>query len=315
MNTKKIVEAKIFVFFANFFLTYAKISYMKKIADELIKNFEKYRLDRVFRLNEVQGAKKEVSEMFAQLNDITLNNEYDPSHKVYIHAQHILSLFAETVGGFKELKAFTQLYERFENEFMPSYPPMSPVTTSFNMYYFLFDLRLGSFRETISTIFYTMTKNWKLGEMLKPALMQCDRSSLRFYEHCGFRDDMIELEDIFTNEKKLVVNPSNYKGEAGEIWLVRLLPNLDAVYDYKIAVTTPYIIRLYGAEDWLQFFARQDIYQDENNGNERYHNFMKFNLDKRFWFNYVLDAYVDHTDGCIYLTGLPDIKGTKPHEL
>ncbi len=89
---------------------------------------------------------------------------------------------------------------------------------------------------------------------------------------------------------------------------MRMVPNLDKVYDYGITITTPYVIVNYGEEDWKNFYKRQKV-------EKREYSFMKKNPDFKYWHDYIMDAYVNYTPNCIYLTGMPDIKGSKPHEM
>ena len=56
---------------------------------------------------------------------------YDPLHAVYIAVQNITSVFAECVSVLPELKSYYKTVGDAEEEYMPSGPPMSPLTTSY----------------------------------------------------------------------------------------------------------------------------------------------------------------------------------------
>ena len=56
---------------------------------------------------------------------------YDPQHVLYIAAQNFASAFAESIGEFGEFDEFSEQAARAEDEYMPSAPPMSPITNSF----------------------------------------------------------------------------------------------------------------------------------------------------------------------------------------
>ena len=87
------------------------------------------------------------------------------------------------------------------------------------------------------------------------------------------------------------------------------------MYDYHITLTTPYVIIKYSEKDWLDFFQRQGIRKGGLGFEDTYYDFMKYNADFKYWHNYIMDGYVNYRSNCIYLTGIPDIKGSKPHEL
>jgi len=45
---------------------------------------------------------------------------------------------------------------------------------------------------------------------------------------------------------------------------------------------------------------------------KKQYRFFKYNSDFKYWHNYIMDGYVNYTENSIYLTGMPDIKGSKP---
>ena len=55
----------------------------------------------------------------------------DPIHAAYAFMQNFTSLFAEDVSQFREMKAWADAVAKAEEEYMPSGPPMSPLTGSY----------------------------------------------------------------------------------------------------------------------------------------------------------------------------------------
>ena len=55
----------------------------------------------------------------------------DPIHAVYAFVQNITSFFAEGVSELPEMKKYAKYAGAAEEEYMPSGPPMSPLTASF----------------------------------------------------------------------------------------------------------------------------------------------------------------------------------------
>src|SRR6058998_251576 len=65
----------------------------------------------------------------------------DPVHAVYAFVQNITSFFAEGVSQLPETKKYAKIVIKAEDEYLPSGPPMSPLTTSFFTTWALYDLR------------------------------------------------------------------------------------------------------------------------------------------------------------------------------
>src|SRR5438445_13883511 len=56
---------------------------------------------------------------------------FDPVHAVYVFVQNITSFFAEGVSELPEMKKYSKIVAKAEDEYMPSGPPFSPLTASF----------------------------------------------------------------------------------------------------------------------------------------------------------------------------------------
>ena len=67
----------------------------------------------------------------------------DPCFAVYTHAQALVSIAAEHLSATKEARQFTRIVSEVEDIYMPSYPPMSPVTSSHFAMWSLFDVQFG----------------------------------------------------------------------------------------------------------------------------------------------------------------------------
>jgi hypothetical protein len=289
---------------------------MSKISEILIREFKKKKnLIKIIDFSEAKKAREELFKFNSGLSKIAKDKEIDPSYKVYIQIQNMLSYFAEELAVFKELRDFSNKVEKLEFEFMPAYPPISPITNSYFGYFCLCDLRFGKKKETISTIFKDIGIEYNFENLFIKAIDNLIQSSMRFYLCVKVEDGLVELKDILTGEKEICVSTTNYLGKPGEIWFVRLVPNLDEKFDYKIVLTTPYIVMGQKEEDWLKFFERQGIKKGDLDLDTKILRKMKYNIDLKYWLNYIMDAYVNYESNCIFLTGIPDIKGSKPHEM
>ena len=56
---------------------------------------------------------------------------HDPLHAAYVAAQNFTSYFAEAVSQFPEFDPYCQIVGPAQDEYMPSSPPMSPLTMSY----------------------------------------------------------------------------------------------------------------------------------------------------------------------------------------
>ena len=76
---------------------------------------------------------------------------HDPLHAPYIAAQNFSSFFAEAVSQFPEFDPYCNIVGPAQDEYMPSSPPMSPLTMSYFTTWAFFDVRFGPNGETIGT--------------------------------------------------------------------------------------------------------------------------------------------------------------------
>lgn len=288
---------------------------MTKISETLIKKIDRSIKSKVFEIHDIQHLKNVKSELNILIQKIYSNPDYDPVFKIYIIAQNILSVFIEEVSKFKEFNKFNKDFHELEYEFMPAGPPMSPLTKSYFTYWLFFDYKLGKKKETIGSLFLEISKTFNIDEKIIKAVKYLNDSYMSFYQVIEINRKLIKLKELITDNVVDCICPSGYKGNNKDIIYARIVPNLFDRNDYSIIVTTPYIIILYQMEDWVSFFNRQGINKSDNNYVRKFINFLKYGHNLNYWNNYIMDAYVNHTDNCIYLTGIPDIKGSKPHEL
>ena len=69
--------------------------------------------------------------------------DHHPAHAIYIYAQNQVSVMSEQLTALKEMDRFVKLIAKAEDEYMPSGPPMSPLTPSFFTCWAFFDACVG----------------------------------------------------------------------------------------------------------------------------------------------------------------------------
>ena len=285
------------------------------ISSKLIKGLKNNNFNKVVNLSEFIYVKEQLSDIECNLKKHFKEYQYDPSHKIYLYTQNILSLFAEEFSITKEFNEYYDIVLKIEDDFMPEGPPMSPLTATYFTFWCFCDLRFGIEKETVGIIFYDLANENLFDELLLKSIEKLNLSYMGFYVHNGFDNDLILLKEILTNKEFSCICPAGYKGKKGEIWFVRIVPNIDRIYNYQIILTTPYVIINFNEKDWLSYFQRQSIIKDDINYLEKLYQFLKYNSDHIYWHNYIMDAYVNSSYDRIYLTGIPDLKGSKPHEI
>jgi hypothetical protein len=238
---------------------------------------------------------------------------HDPLHAVYIAVQNITSVFSECVSVLPEMAAYYNIVGAAEEEYMPSGPPMSPLTTSFFTTWAFFDFRFGGDKETIGTCLIDLSDQLGIDPSMVEAVRRFQESRMGIYEHFGTVGGKIGLEELVTGRRFSCICPAGYRGRPGELWYVRLCPPLLEEMDYHVAMTTPYILLGAGKSDWIAFLKRTMVQCDGPNDPIRLHNLLKYGLEPNYWNEFVFLAYHNFQRDAVFLTGIPDMKATLPH--
>ena len=237
---------------------------------------------------------------------------FDPVHAIYVFVQNISSYFAEGVSHLPEMKAFAKIYTKAEDEYMPSGPPMSPLTTSFFTAWGFYDLRFDG-TDTLAKCQIDANDLICMNPDQLDALKKLADSRMGVYEHVGMEGTHIRLRELVTNAEFACHCASGNSGRSGELWYVRLLPPLmPKLAHYHIAFTTPYIL-MAGKEDWLQFFRRTLSQSGVGTESEALHRLLKYGPEPNYWNEFVFKAYHHDQGNAIFLAGIPDLKATLPH--
>ena len=237
----------------------------------------------------------------------------EPVHAAYAFIQNLTSFFSEEVSQLPEMKKFTKIVAKAEDEYMPSGPPMSPLTLSFFTTWAFYDLRFDG-TDTLGSCLIEANDVVCMSPDQLDALKKLAASRMGIYEHIGFDGRHLRLRELITNDELVCHNGSGYRGQQGELWYVRLLPPpLPELATYHIAFTTPYILIGNGKDEWTQFLRRNMVrFKADDERGSLYH-LLKYGLDLNYWNEFVFKAYHHHSAQAIFLTGIPDLRGTLPH--
>lgn len=286
---------------------------MGKIAKELKKNFLLHINKKVVNIAELRKAKQEAAQSFEAIK--SFRDDFDPTvcdpfYLAYISTYSLVSHCMYDLANLKEMSSFKKISMAQEDLYMPSGPPMSPLTDSYYQSWECFDLTFGPDKETLATIFLDLVDILKISQDEIDLINALSVSRMGVYQVCQIIDKKILLKELITKTEQWCVCVAGYKGKVGELWFVRILPPptkyLDYI-DYSIVLTTPYVLRNSSEKNWNDFFLRNNV--DKIN----YHTFMKQGPSMNYWNEFIFYGYLNYITEAVFLSGIPDKENTLPH--
>jgi hypothetical protein len=238
--------------------------------------------------------------------------EFGISYSSYITVQNILSVLFEYFFNEDRFDSeFIDILEKAIDIYMPDGPPVSPLTKTYFSYWSFVDARYKK-GKTFAEYILKNIKALQFPKDWTQPLENLSASRMGIYEHLGFTEDKkIILGELVTENEICTINAAGYRGKRGDLCLVRVVLPL-ASNDTNIIVTTPYILCGHSKQNWIDYFKRQGIY---NGDAEMMNKFMKNWPSNYYWHEFIFQAYLGYESSHIYLKGMPDIRGTKPHEM
>ena len=295
------------------------------IAAKVLHNLDKIKRGKIIDFNAIKKAKEYQTQLQKEHASKDFS-ELNPLHALYADTQHCISDFIEQLSNLPESRLLNERYDEAEDIYLPSGPPMSPLTHSYFFCWAAFDMCVGIKKETYATIMLEFYKALKADPNLIQVIKCMQSSRMGLYRHESYDGKFVYFRELYTNKTIKAHIGSRYNGVPGEIWLVRLLPDPFGDADYSIAFTTPYVIIkaqpgmtrfnttiFYAEEEWFDFIKRSLSKMKVKDLEAAYHDFMKYGLNKHYWPEYISDGYVNNTENLIWLTGFPDKPETLPH--
>lgn len=272
---------------------------------------------------QVGDLRRQVAMDFAQVpKDVKtvkalVRSGHDPLHAAYVAAQNFTSFFAEAVSQFPEFDSYCQIVGPAQDEYMPSSPPMSPLTMSYFTTWAFFDVRFGPDGETIGTCLLDVAELLGMDSFMAETIRRFSDSRMGIFEQCGSEGSRFRLRELVTDDEFTCHVSSGYRSKAGELLYVRLCPPLLDLEDYYVAFTTPYVLIEVTKTDWTAYLKKSLLGSADTR--KALHEFMKFGKaahsqkPDESWNEFIFQAYHHHQTEAIYLAGLPDVKGSLPH--
>jgi hypothetical protein len=278
---------------------------------------------KVIDISELKNAKIHAEDLEKSVITEKELSALDPLHGVYAYGQNKISVFVEQISELPALSKLTRAYTDAEELYVPSGPPMSPLTTSYFSCWGFFDLCVGIKKESFGTVIIDICRSLDVDKGLIRIFECMQNSRMGFYVHEGVVEGFVHLRELITQKQIKVIVPSGYMGRPDEIWFVRILPEpfTELNYGYSVVFTTPYIISEMQSErfvfsnenNWHSFIERNLGKTKIEDKNRAYDFLMKYGLDRHYWNEYIFEAYVNHQDDMILLAGFPDIPLSRPH--
>jgi hypothetical protein len=297
---------------------------LSPIAEEIIADFNEFIGAKVIDIRDIKKAKIRAEKLEATISSEKELACLDPLHAVYVYGQNKMSVFVEQLAELPVMSELAEVYTMAEQEYMPSGPPISPLTQSYFTCWGFFDLCVGTMRESFGSIAIEVCKSLDVDQGLIRVFTKMQASRMGFYVHEGFSGQHVMLREFLTGKRIKAIVASGYKGDQGEIWFARIMPEPfeELPLGYSVVFTTPYVIGevrgklFYQVSDqigWLAFFERTLKNTGEKNDTAAYEELMKYGLSRHYWNEYIFEAYVNDIQGAILLTGFPDIPLSRPH--
>ena len=243
--------------------------------------------------------------------------DHDPCHALYALAQNVASLMAEAISGMREAKSYVRIVDNAEDEYMPSGPPMSPLTVSYFTMWALFDVRFGSSRETMGRCILRIAPEFDCPTWLIDAVERMQQSRMGLFVHCGSDGEGVLLREVGTREIVSCAVPAGYAGSEEQVWFVRVLPPPHQLCRRHIVFNTPYVIRDYPESAFVDYLerelARMMATKKPPRTDDAHGHLMKYGPEPNHWNEYIHCAYSGHRHEAIFLTGIPDIRQSLPH--
>lgn len=236
-----------------------------------------------------------------------------PAHAIYAYVQNQMSAMAEQLLQLPEMKAFAKLVGTAQDDYMPSWPPMSPITTSFFWCWANFDAAVNAHRETLGSVTLAVAAEFGVHPRLLALMRTLQVSRMGLYRVEGLSGACVELTDLVTNQRCVSICESGYAGTVGELWFSRVLPPALPASSLHVVFTSPYVLIAPDLKGWIQYFDRMAARDPQRPRARALERHFKWGTSTRYWAEFVFEGYVNHRPGAIYLKGLPDVPESRPH--
>ena len=282
----------------------------RPIAEKIVAKMKQSTRRKVINIGNAIRGRAMAEEMQKSIASREELAKLHPAHAAYVYTQNLVSVMSEQLTALKGMAPFVEMIAKAEDLYMPSAPPMSPLTTSYFTCWAFFDACVGRANETIGTTILEVGASLGMHPDLLHLIRLMQDSRMGLYIYRGREGDVSILEDLVTGTAYRAIVPVGYKGRENENWYVRLLPPPMPGGMEHVVFTTPYVVLHPDSDDWLAYIGRA-LPPTASIGDYERH--MKYGPTREYWSEYVFEAYVNYRVDAIFLAGVPDVAESRPH--
>lgn len=283
------------------------------LGKKVVRAFQKHLHEPVVDIREFAKMKKETDRLFDSLATAEHLKDLEPVHAAYVLMLNRISLLIEILSQLPALAPLVKIVSEAEETYLPDGPPMSPLTHSYFGMWSYFDAAIGPHRETFGTCLVDAGRLLGMNSESLRLLQTMQDSRMGLYVHEGSEGPRQILRELVTSERKSYLVPAGYIGRPGEIWLARTLPPPSSAFEHGLVFITPYVMRKEGEREWQAFLKRILPTIRASDSRAAYGELMKWGLSLHYWNEFIFEAYCGHEEEVVYLTGLPDVPTSRPH--
>ncbi len=285
----------------------------RPIARKIVARMKQAVHGKVIDLNNVMAGRAAAEELQGTVVAKEDLAGFHPAHAAYVYAQNQVSVLSEQITALDEMAPFVDLVSKAEDLYLPSGPPMSPLTVSYFTSWAFFDACVGAAAETIGTCIIEFGNAFGMSRELLHLMQLMQRSRMGLYVHEGCEDGLVTLREIVTGSACRAIVPAGHQGQIGELWYVRVLPPPVPRSIEHVAFTTPYVLLNPGLAEWQAYFLRTLPHAPQQARLDAYERHMKYGPTRTYWNDFVFEGYVNYRTEAIFLAGLPDAAESRPH--
>ncbi len=203
-----------------------------------------------------------------------------------------------------------------QDEYMPSGPPMSPITKTFFSSWMALDALINE-KFTLGLLFSRYIQEKKVMGYAAKAMDNLNDSFVSLYQVVGgdlkktILWDIVEKREIEASIPIYDYSVATYSPAIGEVWYARILPPLNEEQFVHTVLGTPLIFRHTTRDDWEGYLSRRIAGKDQSTEGLKKH--FKHGDTFGSWLEFVLQTYVNHTREVIFAQGLPDINESRTY--
>lgn len=293
------------------------------IAQRVIRDLKKHTNRKILDLQAYRQTRQDASDSEKRNISEAEMADLDPLHAAYAYAQNKLAALIEQLSALPALSPLIKPYFDAEDVYLPSGPPMSPLTQSYFSCWGFFDLCAGLKKETLATVVIDVGKALKIDSELITIFDTMQRSRMGIYRNDGADGSLVRLTEFITGQSVTAIVPAGYQGETGEIWFTRVMPPpvSDIGAGYSLVFLTPYILvgvwsgnaATSPVGQWEAFLERTLPKTGVKETVGAYEKLMKYGLSKNYWNEFIMDGFLSSKPEAIALAGVPDVRSSLPH--